>query len=204
MISFARYGDYEPKPTPQDGKTRYSIEQLYALSLYLYALEPPNNPNGMTAEGRRGEAIFARQGCVGCHPAPLYTDHDFHNVGVGESERFRQPGNETGRFAHVPIGLKEPRLIGAFKTPTLRALPRTAPYFHDGSYPDLRSVVKYFNHSINGNRYLAQSLRLDAAGTPKALEMNADDQAALVLFLRALDGDAVDNVLRSDGTSANR
>src|SRR5262245_1577022 len=151
-----------------------------------------------------GHRLFHSKGCAGCHPAPLYTDHDFHNVGIGESERFRQPGDETGRFPHVPIGLKEPRLIGAFKTPTLRALPRTAPYFHDGSYPDLRSVVKYFNHSINGNRYLAQSLRLDAAGTPKALDMNADEQAALVLFLGALDGDAVDGVLRSDGTSAKR
>jgi cytochrome c peroxidase len=149
-----------------------------------------------------GHRLFQSKGCSGCHPAPLYTDHDFHNVGIGESETFRQPGAETGRFAHVPIGLKESRLIGAFKTPTLRALPRTAPYFHDGSYPDLRSVVKYFNHSINGNRYLAPSLRLDAAGNPKALDMNEDDQAALVLFLRALDGDAVDDVIRNEGAAS--
>jgi cytochrome c peroxidase len=147
-----------------------------------------------------GHRLFRSKGCAGCHPAPLYTDHDFHNVGIGDSARFRQPGEEIGRFAHVPIGLKELRLVGAFKTPTLRALPRTGPYFHDGSYPSLRSVVKYFNHSINANRYLAQSLRLDSAGSPKALDMNADDQAALVLFLRALDGDPVDDVIRSDGT----
>lgn len=142
-----------------------------------------------------GHRLFHEKGCAVCHPGPLFTDHDFHNVGVGESSRFRISGEETGRFIHVPIGLKETRLIGAFRTPSLRALPRTAPYFHDGSYPDLRSVVKYFNHSIDTNVYLAEPLRADARGFPKALDMDADDQAALVLFLRALDGEPVDRIV---------
>jgi cytochrome c peroxidase len=77
----------------------------------------------------------------------------------------------------------------------LRALPRTGPYFHDGAAPDLRSVVKYFNHGIDANRYLAEPLRLDTAGFPKALDMDSDDQAALVMFLRALDGDPVDRIV---------
>jgi cytochrome c peroxidase len=142
-----------------------------------------------------GHRLFHEKGCVICHPAPLFTDHDFHNVGVGESGRFRISGEETGRFAHVPIGLKESRLIGAFRTPSLRALPRTAPYFHDGTGPDLRSVVKYFNHGIDTNPYLAEPLRADERGFPKSLDMDNDDQAALVMFLRALDGDPVDRIV---------
>jgi cytochrome c peroxidase len=86
-------------------------------------------------------------------------------------------------------------LIGAFRTPSLRALPRTAPYFHDGTGPDLRSVVKYFNHGIDTNPYLAEPLRADERGFPKSLDMDNDDQAALVMFLRALDGDPVDRIV---------
>lgn len=142
-----------------------------------------------------GHRLFHEKGCVTCHPGPLFTDHDFHNVGVGESGRFRISGEETGRFVHVPIGLKETRLIGAFRTPSLRGLPGTAPYFHDGSSPDLRSVVKHFDHLIDANVYLAAPLRADARGFPKALDMDSDDQAALVLFLRALDGWPVDRIV---------
>jgi cytochrome c peroxidase len=140
--------------------------------------------------------LFHAKGCAVCHSGPLYTDHDFHNIGIGESEQFRLSGEETGRFVQAPIGLKEPRLIGAFRTPTLRALPRTAPYFHDGSAPDLRHVVEYFNKDVRGSRdYLAAALRPDALGRGKALEMMADDVDALALFLRALDGEPVDGIV---------
>ena len=140
----------------------------------------------------RGHKLFQANGCATCHPAPLFTDHDFHNIGIGESVRFRKSGEETGRFAHVPIGLKETRLIGAFRTPTLRALPRTAPYFHDGSASDLRIVVTYFARGVNDNRYLAAPLRIDALGHARQLELSEADQAALILFLRTLDGEPVD------------
>ncbi len=144
----------------------------------------------------RGHRLFHGKGCATCHPRPLFTDHDFHNIGIGESDRFRQSGEETGRFAQVPIGLKEARLIGAFRTPTLRALPRTAPYFHDGTAPDLRSVVNHFNDGVRGPRdYLAKALHPGADGRVKSLEMSVDNVDALVLFLRALDGDPVDSTV---------
>jgi len=136
----------------------------------------------------RGHRLFQAKGCAVCHPPPLFTDRDFHNVGIGESDAVPAAGAETGRFAHVPIGLKDARLIGAFKTPTLRGLPRTAPYFHTGSSRDLHSVVKYFDHSVPWNPSLAASL-VGAGGTQaRSLELSADDRRDLVLFLHALDG----------------
>lgn len=75
LISVAHYGDYYPNAEPQGGATRYSDEQLYALSLYLESLKPPPNPNPFGDEARRGQVIFSRQGCAGCHPAPLYTNN---------------------------------------------------------------------------------------------------------------------------------
>src|SRR5262249_11983136 len=47
----------------------------------------------------QGHRLFHSKACAGCHPAPIYTDHDFHNVGIGESEPYRKSGEETGRFA---------------------------------------------------------------------------------------------------------
>jgi cytochrome c peroxidase len=135
-----------------------------------------------------GHAVFQTKGCASCHPAPLFTDGDFHNVGIAESARPPIAGQEMGRFAHVPIGLKEARLIGAFKTPTLRGVTRTAPYFHDGSYLDLHAVVDYFDRNVSFNDSLASPLRGDDGGHAKVLHLSAADVQDLLLFLHALDG----------------
>jgi YVTN family beta-propeller protein len=57
----------------------------------------------------------------------------------------------------------------AFKTPSLYFIAQTAPYFHDGSAPTLEALVKN-----NGSR-MGQTSHL-----------SADDQAALVAYLRTL------------------
>src|SRR5262249_22728666 len=54
---------------------RYSDEQLYALTRYLYSLRPPPNPNAFDASAARGEQVFERQGCAACHTPPLYTNN---------------------------------------------------------------------------------------------------------------------------------
>jgi cytochrome c peroxidase len=93
----------------------------------------------------RGSELFhGKARCAVCHPGPLYTDHGYHNVGLGEKD-----DPDTSRFGVVPIGLKEARFIGAFRTPTLRALSRTAPYFHDGKRRTLREVVAFFNLHVD-------------------------------------------------------
>ncbi len=125
--------------------------------------------------------------CAACHSGPLFTDHDYHNVGLGENESIPTPGAETGRFAATPIGLKEARLIGAFRTPSLRNLPRTAPYFHNGRAFDLAEVVRFFDLHVDwDNPYLARALR--EAGDAGRLKLTPAEIEALVLFLQALDG----------------
>ncbi|MCI0455608.1 MAG: hypothetical protein L0Z62_01345 [Gemmataceae bacterium] len=157
----------------------------------------------VAAAGRelmKGHDLFhGKARCAGCHSGPLFTDHDFHNVGIGESgERHnRLSGLQTGRFGHLPPGLKDRRYIGAFKTPTLRALPRTWPYLHDGKMPQLEGVIGYFNSRVEGgeaNPFLAPQLR-DGAEKVRRLNLEAPEVRALELFLRSLDGDPVDTVV---------
>ena len=79
-----------------------------------------------------GHALFTQKaGCVVCHMPPLYTDRLYHAVGVGEAA-------DPGRGKIEP---QNPGAQGAFKTPTLRAVAKTGPYFHDGSVANLREAV---------------------------------------------------------------
>ena len=68
MMGYSSYGDLEPMRTPAPGKgERFSDEQLYALTLYLYSLRPPPNPNPFDERAKLGKKIFTREGCGGCH-----------------------------------------------------------------------------------------------------------------------------------------
>lgn len=87
--------------------------------------------DAVSADAVAGFRIFTeRAGCGICHTPPLYFDHQFHNRGIGDE-------SDPGR-ARVTA---DSRHTGAFKTPGLRALLETAPYFHDGSAETLEDVI---------------------------------------------------------------
>jgi cytochrome c peroxidase len=121
--------------------------------------------------------------CVACHGGREFTDGGFHNLGVGWPAEF-EPGKETGYFPHAPLGQKGRTLIGAFKTPTLRGLLRTAPYFHDGSAATLEDVVRFHAEGGNRNDFLDKEQR--------RLALDDGEMKALLLFLKALNGGPVD------------
>jgi cytochrome c peroxidase len=135
----------------------------------------------------RGYRLFhdleeRKTGCIHCHGGREFTDGRFHNLGVGFNKF--DPGEEPGRFASLPVGEKEGRLIGAYKTPTLRGLSRTAPYFHDGSAATLEEAVQFHTDGGQRNEYLDPELQ--------KRDLPALEREALILFLRALNGKDVD------------
>src|SRR5262249_22000143 len=89
-----------------------------------------------TEYGRRllsGRMLFFNKArCSACHSGDTYSDGSFHNLGVGAAKDGELPLAEFGRFARLPTGHKDPALVGAFKTPGVRGLLRTAPYMHSG------------------------------------------------------------------------
>ena len=94
----------------------------------------------MTAQQVRGFRLFVEKdkgNCAVCHSAPNFTDNGFHNIGLAS---FGVENPDVGRYAQKPLGLMK----GAFKTPTLRDITRTAPYFHDGSAATLREAVQHY------------------------------------------------------------
>ena len=67
---------------------------------------------------------------------------------------------------------------GAFKTPTLRDINLTAPYFHDGSSDTLAQVV---DHYVKGG-----VIKTNLSPSLKALSLSASEEADIVAFMNAL------------------
>jgi cytochrome c peroxidase len=92
----------------------------------------------ISESAKRGKKLFfGKARCNLCHFGTNFSDEKFHNIGIGW-------GGETvdvGRY-HVTHDQKD---IGAFKTPTLREISRTAPYMHDGRFVTLAEVVEHYN-----------------------------------------------------------
>jgi cytochrome c peroxidase len=154
----------------------------------LLGADEPKSKEEVAKELVVGYTLFhGRAGCSKCHSGRNYTDNAFHNIGEGDNALARPPENEIGRFAVLPPGLKDRRMIGAFKTPTLRALPRTAPYFHRGLRNDLFDAVRVH---VRPQR-LGPNIDLEI----RERGLKEEEVHALVRFLRALDGDPVPDVV---------
>lgn len=130
--------------------------------------------NAIGPEARRGMGIFQTKGqCAFCHTGLDFTDHEFHNLGVPETD----PKNpDLGRY--LVTRRKQDR--GAFKTPTLRNIAQTAPYMHNGVFGALEEVVAFYNQGggRNANR--------DPAMIP--LKLTREEQQDLAAFLKTLTG----------------
>jgi cytochrome c peroxidase len=88
----------------------------------------------------RGFRVFVERdkgNCMTCHAGPNFTDNKFHNLGL---KSFGDDNPDVGRFKQV----SEAPMRGAFRTPTLRDVTLTAPYFHDGSARTLEEVVEHY------------------------------------------------------------
>ena len=83
-----------------------------------------------------GSQLFAGKGrCSFCHAAPFYGNSTFFNIGLEHGKDKPDPGR-------VNVSKNEADR-GAFKTPSLRSVELSAPYFHDGSVATLKEAVRY-------------------------------------------------------------
>ncbi|HKS08125.1 MAG TPA: cytochrome c peroxidase [Pyrinomonadaceae bacterium] len=94
----------------------------------------------------RGWNIFQSIKCNNCHDGVLFTDQQYHNVGIGMDQKEPDGGRANAT--------KKPEDTGAFKTPTLRDIAKSAPYFHDGSAKTLEEAVDIMLAGGKPNQYL--------------------------------------------------
>jgi len=166
------------------------------------------NKNAIDASATRGWIVFNTRGrCNKCHAltedkrdVTNFTDNDFHNIGIGiirhnvvalvrQAQQLVNSGDsaaidnaaiqtEMSALGRFLISKKESD-IASFKTPNLRNVLVTGPYFHDGSQETLWDVVDHYNKGDGlHNPYLDEDIQ------PLALkESDIDD---VVAFLASL------------------
>jgi cytochrome c peroxidase len=154
-----------------------------ALASYVRSILSGNAPfdrfvNGdrsaLSDEQQLGLRLFRGKGnCTACHIGPNFTDEQFHNTGIAWRDGRLA---DEGRFAIS----KNPRDRGAFKTPTLREIARTAPYMHDGSFATLEDVIDFYSEGGRPNPFLDSDIR--------PVRFSPEEKRALVAFLQSLTG----------------
>lgn len=154
------------------------------LAAFLRTLRSGNSPFDRWQVGKQQDAVsndvkvgyelfIYKAACNACHTPPLFSDTKFHNNGIGSDAENPDPG--AGKVQN------DPALTGAFKTPSLRNVARTAPYFHDGSVATLREAVKFMAGGGRPNPHLDKQL------ADRKLTDQEIDQ--LVAFLQSLSSD---------------
>jgi hypothetical protein len=206
-----RYGDFIPlgkdfkelpdpkNPPPELGGGRYSDEQLYALTLFIYSLKAPANPYLPESATQRqlvaaGNKVFRREDCVRCHnPASGYTnnkltpaldyeppaDHPEHKNILDESVG-------TDPF----LATMTQRGTGFYKVPSLHGVWYRGPFEHNGSVATLED---WFDRKRLEDNYVPTGWKGPPGAKSRAvrghefgLDLADEERNSLIAFLKTL------------------
>jgi cytochrome c peroxidase len=171
----------------------------------------------LTARQQLGFQLFSdtvRTRCVNCHAGPLMTDAAVDRIAAGTPFRFREgqwidrgfnniglrptaedlgvgARNELGFWLALTRrdGRANVAVDGAFKTPGLRNVELTAPYFHTGEELTLRGVIELYNRA--GNFVPITGREGPIAGLNEGMRLTETEKDALVEFLLSLTDERV-------------
>jgi hypothetical protein len=177
---------------PPESRSRYSDEQLYALALWIYSLQPPPNPNKPDPVSARGQKVFEREGCGTCHTPPLYTNNK-----LTPAEGFQIPPEHLKVYDILPISvgtdtsltLRTRRGTGYYKVPSLKGLWYRGMFPHDGSCATLED---WFDPRRLKDDYVPTGFKgygIEKRAVPGhefGLRISSEDKRALIAFLKTL------------------
>jgi cytochrome c peroxidase len=138
----------------------------------------------LTDEQLRGLHLFRTKArCMNCHYGPYFTDNEFHNIGLSEYGK-----------ANQDLGLynvsKKAEDVGKFKTPGLRNVAKTGPWFHNGSVKTLDSLMLLYNMGMpdvtpneqqKSDKLFPKNDRL-----LRGIMLSVGERKAIIAFLEAL------------------
>ncbi|MCE2941611.1 MAG: cytochrome-c peroxidase [Gemmatimonadota bacterium] len=165
------------------GDTASEPRIAQALASYVRTLNSGPSPwdrfqagdrRALGAEAQAGWQLFiGKAGCAACHVPPRFADGLYHNVGLEAGKA--TPDRGRAAVTNAPADER------AFKTPTLRSVALSRPYFHDGSAATLEAAV----------RYMASGGGPDSTKSPLLVNRSLGDVEVrqLVAFLQALTSD---------------
>lgn len=126
---------------------------------------------------KRGFELFTGKAqCSGCHSGWNFTDNKFHDIGLTTED--------VGRAA---IEKDNPKALHAFKTPGLRNTAYRAPFMHNGSLPDLTTVIMHYESGGIS--------RPSLSGLMLPFSLEESERSDLIAFLNTLTAEKQDTPL---------
>jgi len=137
--------------------------------------------DAISEDAKKGFELFkGKAHCIDCHDGFNFSDGSFHNIGLNDGEL---QGKELGRY----LTKRRAAWYGVMKTPTLRDVTKSGPYFHDGSVHTLHEAThvcgnggRYKNNVKNKSTYI------------KNRDLSRKEINDIVSFLEALEGPDVE------------
>jgi len=156
-------------------KAEYVAKAIAAFERTVLSGDAPHDrfkagdKTALSESAQRGmKLFFGKANCSACHSGGNFSDSAFHNIGAGMDNEHP----DLGRFVVTQIEGDK----GAFRTPTLREIARTAPYMHDGSMKSLEDVIEFYSKGGIANPQLDEEIF--------PLKLSDQDKADLVTFLK--------------------
>lgn len=138
------YAPLFAKAFPGGGEAITAANVAKAIAVYERTIVSGRAPFDAWIEGdeaaisqdaKDGFRLFnGKAHCAACHSSWRFTDGSFHDIGL--------PGTDLGRGNSLKTIVK---MQHAFKTPSLRDVTLSAPYFHDGSTGTLIEVIDHYD-----------------------------------------------------------
>ncbi len=212
--------------TDKEIVNRILVNYGKAIEAYLRTLVSRNAPfdrfvagdrNAISHEAKQGLKLFiGKAGCIHCHNTPLFSDDDFHVIGLHIDTNLSPHADpaETGRAANQALicgatvadgdfsvnghfsddpgttrnGTFCSQTIppGLWRTKGLRQVAETAPYFRDGQAATLDDVINFYDRGGD-----AEGTFLGGPKEIHPLHLSAEEKAQLKEFLRTLTGEPV-------------
>lgn len=136
-----------------------------AIEIFEATLLTPNAPfdqflkgdaEALSNQGKQGLALFMNKGCVGCHKGINLGGDGYYPFGVvSKPEAEILPPEDKGRFQVTKTASDE----YVFKSPSLRNIDLTPPYFHSGQVWDLEAAVGVMGSAQLGATLTDQEIR---------------------------------------------
>ncbi|RQO74066.1 cytochrome-c peroxidase [Pedobacter sp. KBW06] len=121
--------------------------------------------------------------CINCHNGAMFNDGEFHNLGFSN---YGKPNQDLGLYNISG----NPADIGKFKTPSLRDVMRTSPWFHDGRFNEMEALINMYTAGMPQPK--PRVAQIQDPNYPKSsphlkkLDINLEERAAIISFLTAI------------------
>jgi cytochrome c peroxidase len=121
--------------------------------------------------------------CMNCHYGAYFTDKGFHNIGLTE---YGSKNQDLGLYNVT----KKPEDVGKFKTPGLRNVMQTGPWFHHGLVKSMDSLMVLYNMGMPEHTVLPgqenDPLLPKNDKLLRGIMLTVRERKALIAFLEAL------------------